>query len=253
LAQLLFSFLVRRKNLKKFIFMSEAGQKSFFATVPYSEETKKIIEGKSIQVYPLIEKKSIMPKKYSGNLRLLFAGMIYIKGGIELVNAFAELRKRSDSVELTIITPLHTIKTTDIEMMQRVPGLTLLDATLDEKAMNDMYVSHDIFLLPTYRDGFGLVLVEAISFGMPIICTDQYATTEVALDGYNAFVYRGHPLKDYDEKTYRLLGKYYNPKDFYDDLFRLQKEGALKPIEAFLPPPLLRHLFSSGLLHPKAP
>lgn len=234
IARLLFSFLIRQKNCKKIIFMSEAGQKSFFATVPYGKRTRAISLKKSIQIYPLIEKKNVAPKKNTASLRLLFVGIFYVKGGIELVHAFSRILKQYSNVSLTIVTSQSTVKESDIEMMKNVPGLALIDANLNESQMSDMYQHHDIFMLPTFRDGFGLVLVEAISWGMPIICTDQYATTEVAIDGYNAFVYPNHLLKDYDPKTYQLLGKYYNPKDFYTDLFRLQKEGALRPIEDFL-------------------
>ena len=234
LARLLVSWLIRQKNCVKVIFMSEAGQKSFFATVPYSPSTLAALEKKSLLLYPLIEKKDIEPKRFTGTLKLLFAGTFYIKGGVEIAHAFAKIREKYNHVELTIITSLHTIKKEDIEWLQSIPGLTLLDATFGEKEMNGMYASHDIFLLPTYRDGFGLVLVEAISWGMPIIGTDQYATTEVAIADYNAFVYPNHPMKDYNTKTFELLGKYYNPKDFYSDLFRLQYEGALKSVEEFL-------------------
>lgn len=234
ITQMLFSLLVRRKNCKKLIFMSEAGQKSFFATIPYSPRTRAIAEEKSIQIYPLIEKKDSPNKKYSGKIRLLFAGIFYMKGGLELVHVFAKLQEKYHNVLLTIITPIHTIKESDRQIMRDIPGLTLLDANLNEGQMNEMYQTHDIFMLPTFRDGFGLVLVEAISWGMPIICTDQYATTEVAIEKYNAFVYPNHPLKDYDTKTYELFGKYYHPKYFYADLFRFQREGRMKPIEDFL-------------------
>lgn len=234
IARWIFSFLIRQKNCKKLIFMSEAGQKSFFATVPYSKRTREIALEKSIQIYPLIESKNLSPKQSRGTLRLLFAGMFYMKGGIELVHAFARIREQYSNVELTIITPLHTVKGSDIDMMKGIPGLNLVEANLNAQAMDEMYQTHDIFMLPTFRDGFGLVLVEAISFAMPIICTDQYATTEVALDGYNAMVYPNHPLKDYDLDTYRLRGKYTHPRDFYSDLIALQENGGLRPVEDFL-------------------
>lgn len=234
MAQWFFAFLVRRKNCKKLIFMSEAGQKSFFATVPYGKRTREIALKKSVQIYPLIEKKDLAPKQSHGTLRLLFAGMFYMKGGLELVHAFARIRERYPNVELTIITPLHTVKGSDVDMMRTIPGLNLVEANLNAQAMDEMYRTHDIFMLPTFRDGFGLVLVEAISFAMPIICTDQYATTEVALDEYNAMVYPNHPLKDYDLDTYRLRGKYTHPRDFYSDLIALQQNGGLRPVEDFL-------------------
>lgn len=248
IAQLLFSFFVRRNNLKKLIFMSETAQKSFLASVPYSLQTRSIIDQKSIQIYPLIEKKDSVPKKFSVTLKLLFVGMVYIKGGMELSHAFAQIRKKYSNITLTIITALHTIKDTDVEMIKSIPGLTLIDATLDEAQMGTMYQTHDIFVLPTFRDGSPLVLLEALSWGMPIICTDQYATTEVALDGYNAFVYPNHPLKDYDSETYEMLGKYYNPKDFYRDLFKFQRSNQLKPVEEFLMSSIEKFLQNKNLL-----
>lgn len=248
-ARILFSILIRQKNCKKLIFMSEAGEKSFFSTVPYSRRTRAIARKKSTIIYPLIEeKKGITPKKYRGNIKLLFSGVFYMKGGLELVHAFEKIRELYHNISLTIITPLHTVKETDIATMKRLTGLTLLDATLSETQMNEMYESHDIFMLPTFRDGFGLVLVEAISFGMPIICTDQYATTEVAIHDYNAFVYPDHPLKDYDPKTFQLFGKYYHPKYFYADLFRFQQEGKMKPIENFLFSSIEKFALSQNLL-----
>lgn len=247
-SRLLFSFLVKRKNLKKLIFMSEAGKKSFLASAPYSRSTQRIVREKSVQIYPLIERKEVPPKKFSGTLRLLFVGMFYIKGGIELLRAFQKIRETHTNVELSIITPLHTIKNSDIETMRGTRGLHLLDANFNEDQMAGLYKDHDLFLLPTYRDGFGLVLVEAISWGMPIICTDQYATTEVALHEYNAFVYPNHPLKDYDPETCKLLGKYYNPKDFYKDLFRFQQEGRLRPVENFLITSIEKYLDNPDLL-----
>lgn len=248
IAQWLFSLLVRQKNCKKLIFMSEAGQKSFFATVPYGKRTREIALKKAIQIYPLIEKKDLSPKQFQGTLRLLFAGMFYMKGGIELIHAFIRIQKFYSNVELTIITPLHTVKKSDLEMMTNVTGIKLVEANLDAHAMDNMYLTHDIFMLPTFRDGFGLVLVEAISFAMPIICTDQYATTEVALNGYNAMVYPNHPLKDYDLDTYRLRGKYTHPRDFYNDLITLQKNGGLRSVEDFLFESIKKFMTDSTLL-----
>jgi glycosyltransferase involved in cell wall biosynthesis len=126
------------------------------------------------------------------------------------------------------------IKKEDIEYIRSLPRLNLLDAKLNEQQMINIYQSNDIFILPTFRDGFGLVLIEALAYGMPLIITDQYATAEMAIDEYNGFIYPNHPLKDYNPETYELLGKYYNPKDFYSDLFKFQKEGKMKPVESFI-------------------
>lgn len=235
LARWLVTFLATRPNCKKLIYLSEASKKSFFATVRYPGWARKILEKKSTVVYPIpIEKKKVKPKKYQGSLKLLFPGTFYMKGGMEIVHAYERLREQYNNVDLTIITAIQTIRNEDIEHMKSLPGLLLLDAKLNEKEMINIYATHDIFLLPTFRDGFGLVLIEALAYGMPLIITDQFATKEMVIEGANGFIYPNHPLKDYDPKTYRLLGKYYNPSDFYRDLFRYQKQGKLKPVEDFL-------------------
>lgn len=235
IARFIVAFLATRSNCKGLIFLSEAGKKSFFATVPYAKAIQKRLEPKMMVIYPVpIEKQNVSPKKFTGSLKLLFPGTFYIKGGLEVAHAYERLRHTYPNVSLTIITALHSLKKEDVNYLHSVPGLTLLDAKLTEAEMIETYRSHDIFLLPTYRDGFGLVLIEALAYGMPMIITDQYATSEMAVDGSNGFIYPNHPLKDYDPKTYRLYGRYNDIKDLYTDLLRFQKEGKLKPVEDFI-------------------
>lgn len=157
-----------------------------------------------------------------------------MKGGVELVKAFQRLRENYQNVELTLVTPVHTLKESHVTHLKSISGLTLLDAKMDAEGMRRLYREHDVFCLPTYRDGFGLVLIEALAYGMPLITTEQYATPEMVQENKNGFVYHGHPLMDYEPDTYRLLGRYYNPKKFYTNLFKFQAEGKLKPVEDFI-------------------
>ncbi len=241
---------------KRLVFMSEASRKSFLASVRYPAWVTAVAIKKSSVIYPLVDTAAEPAKLWSGSVRLLFVGLFYMKGGIELARAFESVRKRHENITLTIVTVLRMIRDTDLGYLRSIPGLTLVDATLNEQEMRAMYRTHDIFVLPTFREGFGLVLIEALAHGMPIITTDQYATAEMVTDGKNGFVYPDHPLKDYDPKTFRMLGKYYSPADFYADLFRFQTEGKMKQIENFIEtsieaflsdPTLLNRLSKSSL------
>lgn len=235
IARTIVTFLATRSSCKRLIFLSEAAKKSFFASVWYPAWARKRLEAKSIVIYPIpIAKQSVSPKKWNKKLKLLFPGTFYMKGGLELAHAYQNLRKTYSNVELTIVTALHTVQKKDIRYLKSLPGVTLLDAKLSEQEMIEVYRTHDVFVLPTYRDGFGLVLIEALAYGMPVIITDQYATSEMAEEGYNGFIYKNHPLQDYDSTTYKMLGHYSNPKDFYAELLKLQRLGKLKPVEQFL-------------------
>lgn len=250
IARFFVSLLATRKNCHRIIFLSEASKKSFFSTLFYPRYIRNILEKKSLVIYPLplVEREISPAKSWKGKLKVLFVGMYYMKGGVELVKAFERLRENSQNIELTIVTPVHTLKESHATYLQSISGLTLFDAKMDTEGMRRLYREHDIFCLPTYRDGFGLVLIEALSYGMPLIITDQYATPEMVQENENGFVYHGHPLMDYEAGTYRLLGQYYNPKKFYADLFKFQAEGKMKPIEDFLYASLKRFLDDPSLL-----
>jgi len=249
LARFWFSFLIRLPQCKKLIFMSDTAKQSLLATGRFSLSTGKVIEKKSVQVYPLVPApKDIAPKKFTGHLKLLFTGIYYVKGGRELVHAFKEVRARHQNVSLTLVTPLHMLLPEDREYISSISEITLLDATFNQEEMQKLYHKHDVFLFPTFRDTFGLVLIEALSLGMPIICTDQYATTEMAIHEYNAFVFPNHPLLDYNQKTKEMHGRLYNAKTFYDALFEAEKKGEMKELEDFLFHSIERFILDHNLL-----
>lgn len=234
-ARFIVSFLATRPTCKRLIFVSEAAKRSFFASVHYGKSVRELLERKSVVVYPIpIEQQGAkVAKQFTGQIKLLFPGTFYMKGGLEVVRAYEKLRETHDNVSLTVITALHMLRERDIRHMQSLPGLILLDAKLNEQQMAEIYQSHDLLLLPTYREGFGLVLVEALSYAMPIIITDQYATGEMLQAGINGFSYP-NPLRDYDSESFRMFGRYHDPKVFYEELFSLHDSGKLKPIEEFL-------------------
>ncbi len=235
LAQLWFSFLIRLPQCKKLIFMSETAKKSLIATAHFSKSTRRIIEKKSVQIYPFVKAPvNIIPKQYNGSVKLLFTGIYYMKGGRELLNAFEKIRERYDNITLTIVTPLHMLLPEDRNRIESVSGTTLLDASFSPEEMENLYRTHDIFMFPTFRDTFGLVLIEAISFGMPIIATDQYAITEMAIPNHNALIFPNHPLLDHNPETKEMHGKLYDAKTFYNVLFAAEREGKMKPLENFL-------------------
>ncbi len=252
LAQWIVTFLATRSQCRALIFMSEAAKKSFFATVSYPQWARTQLEAKSHVIYPVaMLKQDVTPKQHGQSdkeLKLLFPGTFYMKGGLELVHAFIRLHEHYPQLKLTIVTALQSMKPDDVAWLQSLPGVTLLDATLSEEEMIDLYRTHDVFVLPTYRDGFGAVILEGLICGMPLIITDQYATSEMVEDGKNGFVYPNHPLKNYDPDTYRMFDSYSNPKDFYTALLQLQAEGKLKPVEDFLYTSIESYLKDPALL-----
>lgn len=60
----------------------------------------------------------------------------------------------------------------------------------------DMYRAADVYVLPTYREGFGLSILEASSSGLPVITTDVYGVRDSIVDNNT-----GLRCKVYDVET----------------------------------------------------
>jgi 1,2-diacylglycerol 3-alpha-glucosyltransferase len=52
----------------------------------------------------------------------------------------------------------------------------------------DYYAAADLFVFPSPTDAMGLVLVEAMSAGLPCVAIDRYGPSEIVVDGLTGFV-----------------------------------------------------------------
>ena len=112
---------------------------------------------------------------------LYVGGLTQRKGIAYLLEAVEQL---GSSVELTIIG-------------KRVADCKPLDAalrkynwidSLPHSGILDAMRSHDVFVLPSLFEGFGLVLTEALSQGLPIIATDHTCAPDIIEDGKEGFI-----------------------------------------------------------------
>jgi glycosyltransferase involved in cell wall biosynthesis len=71
-----------------------------------------------------------------------------------------------------------------------------------EKELPGIYSSSSIFVLPSYYEGFGIVLIEAMSAGLPLVSVRTGGATEVIEEGKNGFIVNH---KNIHEALLRLL------------------------------------------------
>jgi glycosyltransferase involved in cell wall biosynthesis len=60
--------------------------------------------------------------------------------------------------------------------------------TIPWEAVADFYTAADIFVFPSFFEGFGIVLAEAMSFGLPIVATAAGAIPELVHQGENGLL-----------------------------------------------------------------
>ncbi|MHB1289123.1 glycosyltransferase family 4 protein [Georgenia sp.] len=117
-----------------------------------------------------------LPERRSGQaMRLLMVGRDFdTKGGAQVVGAFKLLRREmGPRIELTIAGPDHWPLRGDVPEGVRFLG------TVAPKAVHDLMDSHDLFVMPSLFEGFGIVFAEALVRGLPCIGRDACAMPEI--------------------------------------------------------------------------
>lgn len=121
----------------------------------------------------------------SDSIIVLFVGRVNRDKGIEeLVKAFLSAREKNSKLEFVIVGPF------ELEHDAVAPEiLALISNTssihhLGFKSDPERYFSSaDIFCLPSYREGFGTVVLEAAACGLPTIGTKIPGLVDAVVDG----------------------------------------------------------------------
>lgn len=96
-----------------------------------------------------------------------------VKGHKELIETFIELRRRGHNVELTLV-GANSLDKDIYEILENSGFLKYVFFTglLNAEELKNIYSQSDVFVFPSYREGLPRVVVEAMSWGLPCICTD---------------------------------------------------------------------------------
>jgi glycosyltransferase involved in cell wall biosynthesis len=101
-----------------------------------------------------------------------------LKGGRELLAAFLQLKPRYPDLTLTIVSAGKTDSAPD----SSAPGVEWYDSVDREKLMT-LYRDADVYVMPTFSDTFGMVFLEAMSHGLPVVALNRAYTRDIVSDG----------------------------------------------------------------------
>ncbi|MGH9393791.1 MAG: glycosyltransferase family 4 protein [Terriglobales bacterium] len=123
---------------------------------------------------------------------LLFCGWWTTSKGVDcLARAYQQLGQRGLRPRLTLL-GVGRAGAAWAELEARVrarfsaaaqPLLTLVPRLRDEAAVFEAYRRHDVLVCPSNSEGFGMVVVEAPSQGLPVACSQTAGAAELLADG----------------------------------------------------------------------
>ncbi|MGB1547504.1 MAG: glycosyltransferase family 4 protein [Alphaproteobacteria bacterium] len=170
--------------------------------------------------------------KVGKGLRLLYVGRFLDLKGMHLgLPAFAALTRANPDARLTLLgdgpDKAHWRKM--VERLGLADRVAWREWTAREK-LGAVYAEHDLFFFPSLRDSGGLVVLEAMAHGLPVLCLDRGGPGVIVNEACGRVV----TTKGKDRKAViAALGEALCELDRDADLREQLSEGARKRVRAF--------------------
>lgn len=127
-----------------------------------------------------------MPKHYS----ILYAGTVnQRKGYADMIRAFSKIAKRHKDWQIVFAGNGEIEKGKDLSEELGVSGQTLWLGWVSGADKDRAFQEATVFCLPSYAEGFPMSVLDAWSYGLPVITTPVGGIPDVAKDGENMLLF----------------------------------------------------------------
>ncbi|NEQ98018.1 MAG: glycosyltransferase family 4 protein [Cyanothece sp. SIO2G6] len=165
------------------------------------------VSSKKISVIPYgapIEYFHPQPKQ-DQQFRALFVGRVGPRKGVHyLLDAWQQLKLPNAELQLIGVNELP-----DHWLAQYERSICYC-ASVPHHSLNAYYSNASVFVFPSLVEGFGLVLLEAMACGIPVITTPNTAGPDIINDGVDGFIV---PIRDVEVLKEKIEWCYQHPKE----------------------------------------
>lgn len=203
-------------NAEQIIFVSKALERKVL-NLPFLSEYAEVLKPK-FRIIPngvdefWIKNVQVRKKIKSQDLKLVYVGNFTRGKNISrLIDALDIIKKSFPNVSLTIVGGGYSYSKQLVQRIENHENINFLGKILDKELLMEVIRENDIFVMPSYNETFGLVYIEALSQGIPVI----YSKND-GIDGFHVKrIGEGVHPKNVDDIVKNIL-KIYNSYDEYD-------------------------------------
>ena len=208
-----FFYQVESRMIERLIFLS--------SSFPASQNLPSWLRKRIMIVKPAVNTEFFSPQKSGANIRarlglskkhkvVLFVGQLSrslrFKGVEQLIEACKTLTSRHPDIRLLIVGGGDLLP--EIQNFTKKIGAdrcTIFAGFVSQDELPYYYSSCDIFVLPSLGDSLGLVVLEAMASGKPVIVTDIPGVRETVIDGRTGLTVPSGDSKSLKEAISLLL------------------------------------------------
>ncbi len=132
---------------------------------------------------PEVRPAPVQDRRDRDRLRVLFVGSLGQRKG--LCYLFRAVNALRGALDLTVIGMRPAVSCPALD--RELAGVRWIPSCSHREVLAEM-AAHDVFVFPSLFEGFGLVLLEALAMGLPIITTPHTAGPDLITDGVEGFL-----------------------------------------------------------------
>lgn len=182
------------KFVKKVFFLNNDDKSEFVRRKLVKESQCEIVHGIGVD----LEKFDYKPVK-THNRFLMEARLTRTKGVFEYCECARVVKKKYPEAEFYYLGAEHSLKVSDIQEYIDDGSINYLGETTDVRPYLE---NATLLVLPSYREGMPMSVMEAESIGRPVIATDCIGCRDAVVNGYNGFLV---PVGDYEQMAEKVI------------------------------------------------
>ncbi len=197
--------LVYEGNCKKFVAVSSLTKDIFLNEYKIDSRLVDVIHpGVDLHDYTKLDKDAV---RYDIRRELgingaepviLFASMNFeIKGLDNILLSLSKLKSQKRKFKLLIVGKGNIKKYTQIAQKAEISSNIIFTGPVSKEKMIKIYLSSDFYIMLSKFDTFGMVVLEAMAAGLPVIISSNVGAKDLVREGKNGFIINNTSDSDY--------------------------------------------------------
>ncbi len=120
---------------------------------------------------------------------IVFASMNFeIKGLDDILMSLGQFKMRNSKFKLVVAGKGNTKKYEKIIREAGLSGNVIFTGTLAKEKLVDLYLAGDLYIMLSKFDTFGMVVLEAMAAGLPVMISSHVGAKDLVQEGQNGFI-----------------------------------------------------------------
>jgi len=188
--------LVRDGHCQKFVAVSELTKTIFLAEYPVNPDRVCVIHpGVNLSDYTHKNKDKVRHTVRSAlgigadDPVIVFASMNFeIKGLDDILHSLARLKKQNHNFKLIVAGKGNLKKYEKIAKEAMIAENVIFTGMVKKDYLIDLYLAGDLYMMLSKFDTFGMVVLEAMAAGLPVMISSHVGARDLVQEGKNGFI-----------------------------------------------------------------